>query len=532
MVNLKIWGERMTASFSFPEISLPAMLRATAERFPDRPAVSFYHVTLTYGQVMGMVKRAAAGLAALGVQKGDRVAIMLPNCPHYLVAYYAALSLGAVVVQVNPMYTGAELEHLLVDSSPKVIVVYEPLAEKVKAVWDKTGLQRAVLVNFPGPVQTAGDERFQPVEALLMSAQGEPPEVEIDPAEDVAVLQYTGGTTGRSKGAMLTHRNLVANVYQCLADFRDAIRPGEEVVLLVLPLFHVYGMTVGMNLGLAVGANLVMLPRFQLDEVLETIKNRRPTMFPGVPTMYIAVNSHPKAQEYGIDSIRLCNSGSAPLPVEVLKTFEAKTGAQILEGYGLSEASPVTHTNPYSGPRKVGSIGKVLPGTEARIVDTATGTKELPPGEAGELVVRGPQVMKGYWNMPEETAQVLRDGWLYTGDIATRDEDGYYYIVDRKKDLIIASGFNVYPREVEEVLYTHPGVQEAAVVGVPDPYRGETVKAFIVCKPGVTLTQEEIVQFCRERMAAFKVPTQVEFRDELPKTMVGKVLRRALRESR
>lgn len=521
----------MTTTFTFPEISLPSLLRSTAERFPNRPAVSFYHVTLSYEQLWWMVQRTAVGLAAAGVGKGDRVAIMLPNCPHYVIAYYATLALGGIVVQVNPMYTGAELEHLLVDADPKVIVVFEPLWEKVMAIWDKTNLEKAFLVQFPGPVQTPPSDRVQPAESLL-AVQGDLPEVNIDVKEDVAVLQYTGGTTGRSKGAMLTHRNLVANVYQCLANFRDGIRDGEEVVLLVLPLFHVYGMTVGMNLGIAIGANLVMLPRFQLDEVLETIKRVRPTMFPGVPTMYIAVNSHPKAREYGLDSIKICNSGSAPLPVEVLKDFEAKTGATILEGYGLSEASPVTHTNPYHGERKVGSIGQVLPGTEARIVDVATGTRDLPPGESGELVIRGPQVMKGYWKMPEETAQVLRDGWLYTGDIATRDEDGYYYIVDRKKDLIIASGFNVYPREVEEVLYSHPGVQEAAVVGVPHPYRGETVKAYIVCKPGVTLTEEEIIQFCRERMAHFKAPTEVEFREELPKTPVGKVLRRALREER
>ncbi|MDI3257593.1 MAG: long-chain fatty acid--CoA ligase [Kyrpidia sp.] len=520
----------MADHFAFPEVPLPEMLRRTAERFPDRPAVSFYHVTLTYEQVWRMVQRAAAGLAAAGVRNGDRVAIMLPNCPHYVIAYYATLALGCVVVQVNPMYTGAELEHLLADADPKVIVVFEPLWEKVQTVWDKTHLQRAYLVQFPGPVQTPASDRVQPVESLL-GTPGDPPPVAVAP-EDVAVLQYTGGTTGRSKGAMLTHRNLVANVYQCLADFRDGLRDGEEVILLVLPLFHVYGMTVGMNLGIAVGANLVMLPRFQLEEVLETIKRAKPSMFPGAPTMYVAVNGHPKAREYGIDSIRICNSGSAPLPVEVLKEFEAKTGGNILEGYGLTEASPVTHTNPFHGRRKVGSIGLPVAGTEARIVDVATGVQELPPGEPGELVIRGPQVMKGYWNRPEDTAEVLRGGWLYTGDIATRDEDGYYYIVDRKKDLIIASGFNVYPREVEEVLYTHPGIQEAAVVGVPDPYRGETVKAYVVPKPGVTLTEDGVIQFCRERTAHFKAPTQVEFRDELPKTSVGKILRRALRDQR
>ncbi|PTQ56365.1 MAG: Long-chain-fatty-acid--CoA ligase [Candidatus Carbobacillus altaicus] len=515
--------------FSFPNITLPEMFFQTAKRFPQKTAISFYHLSFTYEQVMEMINRTAAGLSELGVKKGDRVALMMPNAPHYVVAYYAVLSLGAIVVQLNPMYTSYELRHLLADSGATVIVVYEPLFDRVEEIWEETVLRYAILLNFPGPVQKADDRRFLTVERVMAMGKVAPPAVELDPAEDVAVIQYTGGTTGLPKGAMLTHRNLVANVYQSLENFREGVAEGEEKVLVALPLFHVYGMTVGMNLGMSIGANLVLLPRFEVTEVLEAIKKHRPSMFPGAPTMYIAINSHPKVHEYGLDSIRICNSGSAPLPVEVLMSFEEKTGGMILEGYGLSETSPVTHTNPYHGKRKAGSIGKVVAGTEAKIVDLATGTKELSNGESGELIVRGPQVMKGYWNNPEETAQTLRDGWLFTGDIAMRDEDGYYYIVDRKKDMIIASGFNIYPREVEEVLYAHPGILEAAVIGVPHPYRGETVKAFVVKKPGEALSEEEVIKFSRERLAAYKVPTEVEFLPELPKTMVGKVLRRALR---
>jgi long-chain acyl-CoA synthetase len=352
----------------------------------------------------------------------------------------------------------------------------------------------------------------------------------VDPAQDVAVFQYTGGTTGRSKGAMLTHFNLVANVQQIHAHASQEPLTEGDKILTVIPLFHVYGMTCAMNLGILTGTNVILLPRFEPLEVLQTIQRHRPTYFPGVPTMYVALNAYPGAEQYGIDAIRICNSGSAPLPIELIQSFEKKTGARMYEGYGLSEASPTTHSTPRHGVKKAGSIGIPLPSTEARIVDLETGTRTMPIGEAGELVIRGPQVMKGYWNMPEETALALRDGWLYTGDIARMDEDGYFYIIDRKKDLIIAGGYNVYPREIEEVLYTHPAVLEAVVVGVPDAYRGESVKAFIVLKPGASATAEEIEQFCRQNLAAYKIPRQIEFRDSLPKTAVGKILRRVLAE--
>ncbi len=350
----------------------------------------------------------------------------------------------------------------------------------------------------------------------------------VDP-EEVALLQYTGGTTGFSKGAMLTHYNLVSDVVQCVSWNQEAEK-GKERMLSVLPFFHVYGMTVAMNEAIYLAATIILLPRFQVDDTLEAIKAYRPTRFPGVPTMYIAIINHPRVKEYNISSIKVCSSGSAPMPVEALKRFEELTGGKISEGYGLTEASPVTHANPFSGQRKIGSIGLPRPDTDARIVDLETGEKDLPPGQEGELCIRGPQVMKGYWNRPEETVKSLRGGWLFTGDIARMDEEGYFYVVDRKKDMIICGGYNVYPREVEEVLYQHPKILEACAVGVPDPYRGETVKAFVVLKETERATSEEIIAYCQKNMAKYKAPTLVEFRKELPKSHVGKVLRKILRE--
>jgi long-chain acyl-CoA synthetase len=328
---------------------------------------------------------------------------------------------------------------------------------------------------------------------------------------------------------MLTHRNLIADVLQCVNWNRDAVR-GQERMLAALPFFHAYGMTVAMNEAIELAATIILLPRFNVDDALEAINLYQPTRFPGVPTMYMAIMNHPQVNRYNISSIRVCSSGSAPMPIEAQRRFEELTGAKISEGYGLTEASPVTHANPFNGKRKIGSIGLPRPDVDAKIVDLETGEKDLAPGQEGELCIRGPQVMKGYWNRPEETSKVLRNGWLYTGDIGRMDEEGYFYIVDRKKDMIICSGYNVYPREIEEVLYQHPKIQEACIVGVPDPYRGETVKAFVVLKEREQATPEEIIEFCRKNMAKYKVPTSVEFRKELPKSHVGKVLRKILRE--
>jgi long-chain acyl-CoA synthetase len=407
----------------------------------------------------------------------------------------------------------------------------------LEAVREKVSLKTIILTDLH---ETGGESTRQKLgtaaakgvyeyaELLEMGRHLAPAFVEVNPNE-VAVLQYTGGTTGLSKGAMLTHRNLVSDVLQCVSWSQDAVR-GEERMLAALPLFHVYGMTVTMNEAIGLAATIILLPRFNVDEALEAINLYQPTRFPGVPTMYMAIMNHPQVEKYNISSIRVCSSGSAPMPIEAQKHFEELTGAKISEGYGLTEASPVTHANPFLGKRKIGSIGLPRPDVDAKIVDLETGEKDLPPGEEGELCIRGPQVMQGYWNRPEETSKTLRNGWLYTGDIGRMDEEGYFYIVDRKKDMIICSGYNVYPREIEEVLYQHPKIQEACIVGMPDPYRGETVKAFVVLKEREEATAEEIIKYCQKNMAKYKVPTLVEFRRELPKSHVGKVLRKILRE--
>ncbi|NGQ95801.1 long-chain fatty acid--CoA ligase [Brevibacillus sp. SYP-B805] len=515
-------------AFTYDLMSLPEMLDRTAEQYKDGTAIIFYQQRITYGQLQASTRQVAEALYQSGVRKGDRVGIMLPNCPQFVSAFYGVLRRGAVVVQLNPLYTEREIEFVLQDSGAEVLFVFADLYARVRHLAGYENLKKVIVVSFaPSSLELAGNavrwEDFLP--------SGSPvPDEPINPEEDIAVLQYTGGTTGRSKGAMLTHRNLVANVQQINAHASEDPLTAGDKILTVIPLFHVYGMNCAMNLGVLTATTVILLPRFDVLEVLQTIKEHRPTYFPGVPTMYVALNAYPGAEQYGIDAIRICNSGSAPLPVELMHAFEQKTGANMYEGYGLSEASPTTHSSPRNGTKKPGSIGIPLPGTEARIVDHLTGTRTLPIGEVGELVIRGPQVMKGYWNMPQETAHAIRDGWLYTGDLARVDEDGFFYIVDRKKDLIIASGYNVYPREIEEVLYTHPSVQEAVVVGVPDAYRGETVKAFVVLKQGQHATPEEIESYCRQHLAAFKVPRIIEFRDSLPKTAVGKILRRVLAE--
>jgi long-chain acyl-CoA synthetase len=532
MTEKKVWltkyPDSIASTISIPEKSLPQMLHDTANEYPQNNAISFYGRKFTYEQLYQNTTHFASALQNRGVEKGDRIAIMLPNCPQYVISYYGVLTAGAIVTQVNPMSVERELEYILKDSGAETIVVLDALYPKVKNVQSDTTLKNVIVVSLqPSQLDFSSDTIF---EAFLAESSGRIPPVNIDPVEDVAVLQYTGGTTGRSKGAMLTHRNLIANVLQAYEFFKEDIKLGKERYLTVIPLFHVFGMTACMNLSIYSGSESILLSRFDLEEVLNTIKMEQPTVFPGVPTMYVAITNHPKAEEYGINSIEICNSGSAPMPVELLREFERKTGSKILEGYGLSEAAPTTHCNPNFAERKPGSVGIGFPSTEYKIVDLGSGTEEVPVGELGEVIIKGPQVMKGYWNMPEETANTLRDGWLYTGDIAKVDAEGYLYIIDRKKDLIIASGYNIYPRDIEEVLYEHPAVQEAVVIGIPDKYRGEGVKAVIVLKAGKVADEAEIKEYCRRNMAAYKVPNIVEFRDQLPKTSVGKILRRALRE--
>jgi long-chain acyl-CoA synthetase len=558
----KFWLENypngVAKEIDVPDISLGQMLEKTTSRYPDNVAVVFINNKITYAKLDEMANRFANVLKKLGVKKGDRVALHMPNTPQMVFAYYGTVKLGAVAVMFNPLYSPREVEHQLRDSGAKVMLILDLMWPMVRTALEKAKPEHLIVthvkdylkfpLNLLQPIKAKKEGTFVEVEMdaakyglegmyelkdLMSEASSQKPAVEIDPAEDLAVFQYTGGTTGVSKGAMLTHRNLVSNVHQCLAWFPD-IRMGKEIILCTLPFFHSYGMTVDMNFGVLSGATLVLIPNPRdLHMVLKAITKHRPTLFPGVPAMYIALINNPEVQSGKMDvtSIRACLSGAAPLPVEVQQEFERLTGGKLVEGYGLSESSPVTHANPLEGIRKAGSIGMPVPNTEVKIVDVEDRTKELPLGEIGELAVKGPQVMKGYWNMPGETENVLDDeGWLYTGDIAHADETGFFYIVDRKKDMIIASGYNIYPRDVEEVLFEHPKVEDVAVAGIPDPKRGETVKAYIVLKAGETATEEEMIEFCRDKLSKYKVPTAIEFRDELPKTMVGKVLRRVLIE--
>lgn len=522
------YPDSIVKNITIPNKTLGQILQETAASYPSHNALSFYGIKMSYQQLYSATLTFTSALQQNQIQKGDRVAIMLPNCPQYVVSYYGSLIAGAIVTQVNPMSVERELEYILKDSGAETMVVLDTFYPRVKNVQTQTNLKTIIVVSLQASEQDISPDRS--FESFLTEGNGNVRPIEFEPEHDIAILQYTGGTTGKSKGAMLTHRNILANVIQSYEFFKHETEIGKEKVLTVIPLFHVFGMTSCMNFAILTASESILLPRFELGEVLNTIKNEQPTIFPGVPTMYVAITNHPHAEEYAIDSIKICNSGSAPMPIELLRNFERKTGSKILEGYGLSEASPTTHCNPPFAERKQGSVGIGMPSTEYKIVDLATGTEEVSIGVLGEVIIKGPQVMKGYWNMPDETANALRDGWLYTGDIARVDEDGYLYIIDRKKDMIIAGGFNIYPRDIEEVIYEHPCVQEAVVIGVPDSYRGECVKAIIVLKEGKSASEEEIIQYCRKNMATYKVPRNVEFRDQLPKTSVGKILRRTLRD--
>jgi len=533
MVDLnKVWHKyyspHVRPHLHYPDLTMAQYLDKSAKDFPERTAVVFAGTRISFLTLAGMVNQCASVLEALGVSKGDRVALMTPNCSQYILVFLATLKLGAVVVQVNPMYVERELEYILNDSGAQTIIAYDTLYQRIKNVRERTALQNIILFTL-GQRSGASDANVLYLEELLPQQLTQFQQVPVDMDEDVAVFQYTGGTTGVSKGAMLTHRNLTANTLQ-VNEWMEIMEYGQDKVLCALPFFHSYGMTGCLNLSVMNAATMIILAQFNIRECLELIRQEKPTIFPGVPTMYIAVNNYPRVQEYGINTIKSCMSGSAPLPLEVVETFEKLTEGLLVEGYGLSEASPVTHCNPLLQRRKVGSIGIPLPDTDCKIMDLETGEQELPPGEIGELCIKGPQVMKGYWQMQEETTNTLRDGWLYTGDIARMDDEGYCYIVDRKKDIIIAGGYNIYPREIEEVLCEHPKIQEVVAVGVPDQYRGETVKAFIVLKEGQQATVREIIQYCRVNLARYKVPQYIEFRPELPQNIMGKVLRRVLRE--
>ncbi len=550
-VWLKHYDPGVPHEIDVPDIPLQQLLENSARDYPNSTATVLLGAKLSYARLNELANRFANALQKMGLQKGDRVGLMLPNSPQFVIGYYGILKAGGVSVCFNPMYTPREIIHQAKDAGIKIMLVLDRFFPVVKEAMSEAGIEKIVVtrikefLKFPlnvlEPVVSKRKGHYVEVPSapyilnfmdLLNSSSATAPKVDIDPVEDLALLQYTGGTTGVSKGAMLTHKNMVSNASQARS-WLPELKDGQEIVLSAIPFFHVYGMTACMNLAVLLGAAMIIVPDPRdMPMVLKAAHKFRPTAYPGVPAMYIAITNHPdvKSGKYDVTSIQYCISGSAPMPVEAQLEFEKVTGAKLTEAYGLTETSPAATINPLHGERKVGSIGIPFPSTEVKIVDTEDWTKEMPLGEAGELLIKGPQVMKGYWNMPDESANVLHDGWLLTGDIAKQDEDGYFFIVDRKKDLIIAGGYNIYPRDVDEVLFEHPAVLEAAAVGVPDARRGETVKAFVALREGQSCTEQEIIDFCRERLAAYKVPTSVEFRVELPKTAIGKVLRRQLAE--
>jgi long-chain acyl-CoA synthetase len=553
------YSRGVPAELPLPAQSLPQLLEAAAGRHGTRDALIFYGTRMTYVRLVALIERFAQALQRLGVQRGDRVSLMLPNVPQFPIAFFGALKAGAIVVATNPTYTQPELRHQLQDAGVTVVVTLDQLYPTLAAVRAETPVRHVVLARVADylppllalgyqlrrrrearheprvdPRVIAGDRTIHQFKDLVARGTAGKRSMELfalpAPAQpdDLAVIQYTGGTTGLAKGAMLTHRNLAINAMQTFA-WSESPSNSHQTMLCVAPFFHSYGLTVGMNSTLLSSGTMVLLPRFVVKDVIRAIERYKPQQFPGVPTMYVAINHAMQKHKADLSSIKVCISGAAPLPAAVQSTFEQLTGGKLVEGYGMTETSPVTHCNPVYGERRPGTIGLPVPNTVAAIIDPAT-WKLLPAGEIGEIVIKGPQVMQGYWNRPDATAEQIREGWIRTGDIGLMDADGYFKIVDRAKDLIIAGGYNIYPRDVEEVLFAHPAVQDACVIGVPDEYRGETVRAYVVVKPGQTLTADELTAYCKEQLAPYKVPKQIVFRESLPKTLIGKVLRRALRD--
>ena len=553
---LSHYDDGVPKNIDYPKVPLHFLLEDAARKYPDRDCTIFKGAAITYSKMDELTDRMAAALTSLGVKKGDRVGIFMPNTPQFIIAYFSILKAGGVVVATNPLYTPAEIEYQVNDAGVEVMFVMSNFYKTIKAAQPKTKIKTLIVSNLK--------ESLPPIISLLFTLakekkggfriegglkdgdlwmkdlikQYKPSErvkLDISP-DDTALVQYSGGTTGISKAAVTMHRNVVANTLQ-IKKWMSTLKEGEEIVLMAIPLFHVYGMVAGMNFAIAGGFSMIMIPNARdIPDVLANIDKYHPTIFPGVPTLYNAINNNKEvaAGKYHLRSIKACISGSAPLLRETKEKFEALTGGIVFEGFGLSEAPTATHCNPLLGQNKTGSIGMPMSDVESKIISLDDGVSVLSTGEIGELIIRGPQVMKGYHNMPTETSNTLRDmgdggaPWLFTGDIARMDEDGYFYIVDRKKELIKPGGYQVWPREVEEVIIAHPKVLDVGVAGIPDPYRGETVKAWIVIKPGETITEDEIKTFCKEKLANYKVPTHIEFRNELPKTTVGKILRREL----
>ena len=533
----------------FEDITLPGFLERSAAEYPDATALIFLNRTMTYRELQADVDRFAAALARLGVGPGIRVAVQLPNLPQTVIAFYAALSLGATVVMTNPLYVEREIEHQWNDAGCTVAVVADFLFDRrVAHIRETLAVEHYVIASIPDflrfPLNLLAPLRLRRADPPLLASVKPGPGVHLmrslmkQPApdrprpaiamDDTALLQYTGGTTGVAKGAMLTHRNLSCNVQQVTAWFVD-VRRGGEVMMGVLPFFHVFGLTVAMAFPLSVAGAVVLMPNPRdMPQLIASISKHRVTLFPAVPAMFNAIVNAQGVEKLDLTSVRSCFSGSAPLPPDILQRFEKMTGGKIVEGYGLTETSPVTHANPLDGRRKIGSIGVPLPNTDMKVVSLDDGTTEVEVGKQGELLLKGPQVMRGYWNVPEQTAAAFTDGWFRTGDVAAVDADDYTFIVGRKKDMIIAGGYNIYPDEIDAVLVAHPAVLEAATVGIPDPKRGETVKSFVVLRPGQRATADELTEYCRRELAAYKVPRSFAFLDELPKSSALKILRREL----
>ena len=536
-------------TLKYESIPVQEYLTRAYQNYPDKIAIHFLGKDITYRELYESSMKFANYLCSLGIRRGDRVAIMLPNCPQNVIGYYGILYAGAIVVQTNPLYTEREIEYQMKDSGAKAILSLDILFPRISKVVKETGLENIIITGikdylpfpknlvypfiqkkqygFTVKVEHSGMNHLFP--EVMKTGKVEKIDIPFDFEEDVAILQYTGGTTGFPKGVMLSHKNLISNATMCDAWLYRSEK-GKGTILGILPFFHVYGMTTVLILSVMLGNRMVLLPKFDVESALKTIDKQKPTLFPGAPTIYIGLLNHPDIAKYDLSSIEACLSGSAPLPLEVQEKFERVTGGKLVEGYGLTESSPVTHANfVWAKDRIKGSVGVPWPDTEAAIFKVDS-TVPLPVGEIGEICVRGPQIMKGYWERPEETANTMRDGWLLTGDLGYMDEKGYFFVVDRKKDMIIAGGYNIYPREIEEVLYEHPAIQECVAAGIPDEYRGETVKAYIVLKEGENISEEDLNAFCREHLASYKVPRVYEFRKELPKTAVGKILRRTLIE--
>jgi long-chain acyl-CoA synthetase len=527
-------------SASLPVYPLDGLLDDAVRRFDQRPCLDFFDRKYSFREIGDLVARAAKGLRDLGVVKGTRVGLFLPNTPYYVICYFAVLKAGGTVVNFNPLYAEPEVRHLLADSGAEIMVTLDLalLYPSVARLIGSARLRRIVVCPMASVLPFVKSWLFRLFKrrdvarwredethvafATLIANDGIVPAAAIEPLRDVAVLQYTGGTTGTPKGAMLTHANLLANTMQCRLWFQGT-KEGGERVLAVLPFFHVFAMTSAMNFAISVGAEIVMLPRFELKTLLHTIARKKPTIFPGVPTIYTAINNSKETAKYDLSSIKSCISGGAPLPVEVKASFERLTGCVLVEGYGLSEASPVVACNPFNGANKAGSVGLPLPGTLIEIVTLdEQPPRVLPQGERGEICVTGPQIMAGYWGKPEETARVLAGGRLHTGDVGYLDADGYLFLVDRIKDVIIASGYKIYPRNVEEAIYQHQAVAECIVLGLPDPYRGQTVKAYVVRAAGQDLSEADLLAFLADKLSPMEMPKQIEFRASLPKTLIGK----------